>query len=207
MFCKDTHARTHTHARSETARSVLWVVLDSGDSSEFINAVLLDDGGFRGAAAQRGDGAAAAADRALPAASHRLWEPLWQHGHGSAGDGETADVRTASALPADQGQAPEQAPAAGGGERGPRGAERHGRRRGNRRGTRGRSKRDSRGAEQKQHADRGESMGNESRCLCRSDDWKVVGSNLTCVVDLLACYSRRTEVFCKLLCISGYTLF
>lgn len=74
--------------------------------------ILIDDGGFRYTAAQRGDGEAPPEDRALPAASQQLREPLRNRDAGAAGVGEAADLCTAPALPANQGQAVQQASAA-----------------------------------------------------------------------------------------------
>lgn len=137
MFCKETLANTNGTISVRVAASI----------QTRCDAY---DGGLCGAAAQRGDGAAAAAHRALPPASHGLREPLPEPRGGAAGDGAAADLRVAPAVPADQGQAVEQAPAARGSERGARGAQRH-----QRRGRCG----GARGAEQEQHADRGE-------CVC-----------------------------------------
>lgn len=76
--------------------------------------IFIDDGGFRYTATQRGDGETPPEDRALPAASQQLREPLRDRDAGAAGDGEAADLCTAPALPANQGQALQQASAAAG---------------------------------------------------------------------------------------------
>lgn len=60
------------------------------------------NGGLCGVAAQRGDGAAPAAHRALPAASQQLREPIRQHGHGAPRAREAANFRLAPALSTDQ---------------------------------------------------------------------------------------------------------
>lgn len=92
------------------------------------STVCIDDVGLCSAAAQRGDGATTPAYRALSAAPQRLREPIREHGAGQTGAGAAADVRPASAVSADQGQAVEQAQATPakrrrppGGAEGPRG--------------------------------------------------------------------------------------
>lgn len=79
-----------------------------------LRQIFIDDGGFRYTATQRGDGEAPPEDRALPAASQQLREPLRDRDARAAGDGETADLCAAPALPANQGQAVQQASAAPG---------------------------------------------------------------------------------------------
>lgn len=75
-------------------------------------AAPLPHGGVRGSAAQRGDGAAPPAHRALPAAPQRLRVPLPGRVPGAPGAGAPANLRPAPALPAGQGQAGRQTPAA-----------------------------------------------------------------------------------------------
>lgn len=98
----------------------------------YITGLIDRHGGLCGVEAQRGDGAAPASHRALPAASQQLPEPLRQHGHGAPRTREAANFRLAPALLADQSQALQQTPTAADWERAG-GAERRGERRRRRR--------------------------------------------------------------------------
>lgn len=122
-------------------------------------AAPLPHGGVRGAAAQRGDGAAPPAHRALPAAPQRLRVPLPGRLPGAPGAGAPANLRPAPALPAGQGQAGRQAPAAAPGAAAARAPSAGRRRRGKRRQDRsqrpGRRDGERRAARPQQHVDRG----------------------------------------------------
>lgn len=122
-------------------------------------AAPLPHGGVRGAAAQRGDGAAPSAHRALPAAPQRLRVPLPGRVPGAPGAGAPANLRPAPALPAGQGQAGRQAPPAAPGPTAPRSPSARSSRRGERREERsqrpGRRGGERRAARPQQHADRG----------------------------------------------------
>lgn len=131
-------------------------------------AAPLPHGGVRGAAAQRGDGAAPPAHRALPAAPQRLRVPLPGRVPGAPGAGAPANLRPAPALPAGQGQASRQAPAAAPGAAAARSPSARRRCRGKRRQDRsqrpGRRGGERRAARSQQHVDRGKGP---ARCRLR----------------------------------------